>query len=575
MTPAHHPPRGVRFDRQAADAPFAFLGDGEPGGKAAGLALIKEDIARRFPAGRFHELGVDIPRMTVLRTGVFEEFVAAGGLRLEELAELSDEQVARHFQKAELPAPLVGDLLALISRAHEPLAIRSSSLLEDALYEPFAGVYATKMIPNNQPDADSRFRKLVEAVKFVFASTWFRGPRDYCRATGHDLAGERMAVIVQEVVGYRFRQRFYPTVSGVARSYTFYPLAGCRRQEGVAHLALGLGKTVVEGGAAWSFCPSCPRTPPPYRTLRELAKNTQTRYWAVNLAQPAEYNPTKENEYLVRGELREAEEEGSLRYVCSTWDPSSDRLTMGLAGEGPRLLDFSPLLQGGLAPLPELIGELLALAKGRLGGEVEIEFAMAFDPLGARPSRFGFLQLRPLAVRTRSASIEGIEPERVLVRSRQVIGGGEMAGLQHIVYVKPQSFGAEATAAIAAEVAEVNARLLAARQPYVLVGFGRWGSADPWLGIPVAWSQIAGARAIVEASLPEMNPEPSQGSHFFHNISSLGIPYFTVQDSAHIAWEALERLPVVEDLKYVRHVVSPAELRVLVDGTKGEGVIVR
>lgn len=572
-----YPRGGVKFDRTrvAADASFTFLGSGEAGGKAAGLAFLKEALVSRFPGGSFRGLPVDIPRMSVLLTGVFEEFVASGGLRLEELADLTDEQIARHFQKADLPVFLVGDLLALVSRVHNPLAVRSSSLQEDALYEPFAGVYATKMVPNNQPDAESRFRKLVEAVKFVYASTWFRRARDYCLATGHPIGEERMGVIIQEVVGHRFRERFYPAVSGVARSYNYYPIGTCRREDGVAHLALGLGKTIVEGGAAWYCCPAFPRTPPPYNSLRDLAKNTQTRYWAVNLGQPAEYDPTQENEHLVQGDLREAQADGSLAQVCSTWDPASDRLVMGLSGEGPRLLDFSPMLQGGLAPLPELIVELLALARERVGSEVEIEFAMAFDHQGGRPARFGFLQVRPMAVRRQAARLDGIAQERVLVRSNLVIGEGESGGIRHVVYVKPRAFAAEATGAIAAELAEVNARL--GRTPYLLIGFGRWGSADPWLGIPVAWSQISGARAIVEGALPEMSPEPSQGSHFFHNLSGLGIPYFTVRasDPEGIAWGALEEMPVVEELRYVRHVESPVELRVLVDGRAGKGVIAR
>jgi len=565
----------VRFDRNklAADSSFAFLGNGEPGGKAAGLAFLKETLGGRFPGGSFRGLPVDIPRMTVLLTGVFEEFIAGNRLRLEELAELSDEQIARHFQRADLPVFLVGDLLALVSQARGPLAVRSSSLLEDALYEPVAGVYATKMVPNNQPGAEGRFRKLVEAIKLVYASTWFRRSRDYCRATGHGLERERMGVIIQELVGHRFHDRFYPSVSGVARSYNYYPLGACRREDGVAHLALGLGKTIVDGGLSWFCCPAYPRTPPPYSSLRDLAKNTQTQYWAVNLGQPAEYDPTKENEHLVRGDLREAEAEGSLGALCSTWDPASDRLVMGLSGEGPRILDFSPLLQGGVAPLPELIVELLGLAREKVQGEVEIEFALALDPQGSRPTRFGFLQVRPMAVRRRAASLDGIPPERILVQSAQVIGEGELAGIRHVVYVKPGAFAAEATAAIAGELSGVNARL--GGTPYVLIGFGRWGSADPWLGIPVIWSQISGARAIVEASLPQMSPEPSQGSHFFHNLSGLGIPYFTVSDPRGIAWGQLERMPAVEDLDYVRHVESPEELRVLVDGSTGQGVIAR
>ena len=376
------------------------------------VAFLQEALGGRFPGGIFRGLPMDIPRMTVLLTGVFEEFIAGNRLRLEELSELSDEQIARHFQKADLPVFLVGDLLALVSQARGPLAVRSSSLLEDALYEPFAGVYSTKMVPNNQPDAEGRFRKLVEAVKLVYASTWFRRSRDYCRATGHALEQERMGVIIQELVGHRFHDRFYPSVSGVARSYNYYPLGSCRREDGVAHLALGLGKTIVDGGLSWFCCPAYPRTPPPYNSLRDLAKNTQTQYWAVNLGKPAEYDPTKENEYLVRGDLREAEAEGSLGALCSTWDPASDRLGMGLSGEGPRILDFSPLLQGGVAPLPELIVELLALAGERVQGEVEIEFALALDPQGSRPARFGFLQVRPMAVRRRAANLDPIEALR-------------------------------------------------------------------------------------------------------------------------------------------------------------------
>ena len=565
----------MRFDRNrvAADSSFTFFGSGEPGGKAAGLASIKEAVDLRFPGGRFRDLVVGIPRMSVLLTGVFEEFIASGRLRLEEMEDLTDEQIARHFQKADLPVFLVGDLLALVSQSRGPLAVRSSSLLEDALYEPFAGVYSTKMVPNNQPDAEGRFRKLVEAIKFVYASTWFRRARESCRATGHRLEEERMGVIIQEVVGHRFRDRFYPAVSGVARSYNYYPIGACRREEGVAHLALGLGKTIMDGGNSWFCCPSFPRTPPPYNNLRELAQNTQTLYWAVNLGRPPEYDPTKENEYLVRGDLREAEADGSLAALCSTWDPASDRLVMGLSGEGPRILDFSPLLQGGMAPLAELIVELLAAARERVAGEVEIEFALALDPQGTRPSHFGFLQVRPMAVRRQAVRLDGIPPERVLVRSALVIGEGEVEGIRHVVYVRPGGFAAEATPAIAAELAGVNARL--GRTPYLLIGFGRWGSADPWLGIPVVWSQISGARAIVEGALPQMSPEPSQGSHFFHNLSGLGIPYFTVSDPGGIAWEVLERMPAVEDLAYVRHVESPEALRVLVDGTSGQGVIAR
>jgi hypothetical protein len=569
------------FDRSIlpADGCFSYLGDGELGGKAAGLAFIKEFLDSRFPQGCFQDLRLDIPRMTVLRTGLFEQFLRYNALTFEELAGLDDEQIALRFQKAELPAAIVGDLLALIADAHAPLAVRSSSLLENALDQPFAGVYATKMIPNNQIDAESRFRKLLEAVKFVYASTYFRRARDYALAAGQALGEERMAVIIQEVVGLRFADRFYPTVSGVARSYTFYPIGYARREEGVVHLALGLGKTIVDGGATWSFSPAHPRTPPPYTSLQQLAQNTQTRYWAVNMGRLAEYDPIRETEYLVQGSLEEAESEGSLAYACSTLDQESDRLNMGLAGRGPRLLDFSPILIGRIAPLAELLQALLALAKERIGGEVELEFALAFDPHGGRPARFGFLQVRPMVMRAASGRVEldSIDPARVVVRSDTVLGAGACEGLRHVVYVKPRQFDLADTPRIARELERINARLLSQRTPYLLIGFGRWGSADPWLGIPVSWSQISAARAIVEGTLPEMSPDPSQGSHFFHNLSSLGIPYFSVAqaEGEGICWTWLDSLPAVEESSLLRHVLSPVDLRILVDGEAGKGVITR
>jgi hypothetical protein len=570
---------GVRFERKrgtAADV-FTYIGKGEPGGKAAGLASIKASLERAFADGSFRGIKVSIPRMTVLLTGVFEEFMDLNNLHEVALSELEDERIAHVFQKCELPATIVGDLLTLIRSVHEPLAIRSSSLLEDSLYEPFAGVYETKMIPNNQPDSESRFRRLVEAIKVVYASTYFRAARQYFRSIGRDIREERMAVIIQEVVGYRFTDRFYPTVSGVARSYNFYPTGNARPEDGVVNLALGLGKTIVDGGCVWSYSPAFPHALPPYGTPTDLLKSTQTRFWSVFMGTPKEYDPIRETEYLYHGILSDAEADGTLQYVCSTYDPASDRIQMGTGTRGPRLVDFSPLLRGRTAPLNDLLIQLLELAEKKVGEEVEIEFALAFDPHRRRETRFGFLQLRPMVAATRGETVNlGDAPEgQTLIVSHRAMGNGILDGLRDILYVRPEAFRAEATKRIAMEVEKFNCRFLEEATPYVLIGFGRWGSADPWLGIPVRWSQISGARVIVETTLPQMNPDLSQGSHFFHNMSSLGILYLSVPDPEEtpIDWPWLDKHPTVRETEMLRHVRCDRPLTVCVDGRSGKGMI--
>jgi hypothetical protein len=571
--------RSSRGCGQREGEAFTYIGKGEPGGKAAGLASIKASLDRAFPGGSFQDIRISIPRMTVLLTGVFEQFMQLNNLCEAARSDLEDDRIARVFQKAELPPSVVGDLLALISSIHEPLAVRSSSLLEDSLYQPFAGVYETKMIPNNQPDPESRFRRLVEAIKVVYASTYFRAARQYFRAVGRDIEEERMGVIIQEVVGGRFGERFYPTVSGVARSYNFYPAGNARPRDGVVDLALGLGKTIVDGGRVWSYSPALPRALPPYASTTDLLKSTQTRFWSVFMGTPREYDPIRETEYLYDGSLREAEFDGTLRYVCSTYDAASDRLHMGSSGAGPRLVDFSPLLQGRIAPLNDLLVRLLELAEKEVGEEVEIEFALAFDPDRGRENRFGFLQLRPMVVSSQGAIVEIGDADRrkVLIYSERAMGNGRIDNLRDILYLRPEAFRAEHTGRIAVEVERFNSLLLEAECPYVLIGFGRWGSADPWLGVPVHWGQISGARVIVETTLEQMNPDLSQGSHFFHNMTALGVLYLGVPDPQvfPIDWAWLQQQPAIRESVYLRHIRTSTPLSVRVDGRSGKGSILK
>jgi len=560
---------------------FTIIGAGSIGGKARGLAFIKETLAASPAASAAATstpgLAVSIPRLTVLATDLFDLFLDQNKLRDIAHSDESDSHIAHAFQKGSLPVEIVGDLKSLVDQVHQPLAIRSSSLLEDAMYRPFAGVYGTKMIPNNQPDADSRFRKLVEAIKFVWASTFFKDAKAYIRSTDQSPRDEKMAVIIQEVVGRRHGDRFYPDVAGVARSYNFYPLGHAKPRDGVVGLALGLGRTIVDDGVAWNYSPAFPRANPPYASIRELLYQTQREFWAVNMGKPPAFDPVNEAEYLIKASLAEAEADGTLRFVASTYDPQSDRLSPGTGPAGPRALTFAPLLNLDVFPLNKLVRGLLAECEQAVGAEVEIEFAVTLPDSTDGEARFGFLQIRPLVVSSAEIAIapEEMAGANVLAATTAALGNGTNDTICDVVYLKPAAFAMTHTRRIAAEIEAIDRDLAAAGRPYLLIGFGRWGSSDPWLGVPVAWSQIAGAKVIIEASLPEVSPDPSQGTHFFHNLTSFGVPYFTVRHTGPYAidWAWLDRQPAAAETELVRHVHLPSPLRVKVDGRTGCGVI--
>ncbi|MGZ6988388.1 MAG: PEP/pyruvate-binding domain-containing protein, partial [Thermoanaerobaculia bacterium] len=490
-----------RFDRRLFDGtePATRMGDGPVGGKAAGLIRIRDTLASAFP-GVSPDFEVSIPTMSVVTAEHFDRFVEEN--RLEEVAFSGerDEVIARAFQGGDLPVDMVGDLRALSDGIHAPLAVRSSSLLEDALERPFAGVYATKMIPNNQPEPDARFRKLAEAVKLVFASTFFRGARAYRATVDAGPGEEKMAVLLQEVVGRRHGDRYYPDISGVARSYGFYRFGSARPEDGVVLLALGLGKTIVDGGVSWTYSPAHPRASAPFTSTADLLKGTQTEFWAVNMGKPPAYDPVRETEYLVKSSLVEAEEDGTLRFTASTWNTASDRLVAGTGANGPRVLTFAPLLVHDQYPLNGLVKSLLSACEKATGGPVEIEFAATLDPRRDPALRLGLLQVRPMVVSTELVDVAAsVRPGwRVFLSSDHVMGNGIVDGIRDVVYLPLDRFDARHSRAIAAEIAARNRVLLEEGRPYVLIGFGRWGSADPWLGVPVVWGDVAGAKVLVE-----------------------------------------------------------------------------
>jgi hypothetical protein len=568
------------FDRRffTGENLLTRMGNGALGGKASGLAGISEMLSARFGEGAFPGLRVSIPRSAVIATNAFDAFMERNALWDVALSGATDDRIALAFQKAPLPAELVGDLRALASEAHTPLAVRSSSLLEDAAAHPFAGVYGTKMIPNNEMSPDARFHKLVEAVKFVWASTFSSDARRYLESVGRRPDEEKMAVLLQEIVGRRSGDRFYPLISAVARSYDFYPFGGARGEDGVVSLALGLGKTIVDGATVWSYSPARPTSPPPFNGIGDVMKNTQKSFYAVNMGKPPAYDPIREAEHLVRGSLFDAAADGTLPLVASTYDPQSDRLVPGVGRDGPRVIDFAPILDGGDVPFNEAVRALLAACAEALGQDVEIELAADVEQGHGAPMRLGFLQVRPMLVSREEVSLSDARfaGSDAVIASPVALGNGRRE-LADIVYLKPDSFYPKYSGVAALEIERVNAALVAEGRPYLLIGFGRWGTSDPWRGVPVTWSQISGARAIVEVERAGMETEHSQGSHFFHNLTGFQVLHISVSAKVghRVSWEWLAAQPAVEESRFVRHVRPARPVDVVVDGRAHRGVVLR
>ncbi len=566
----------AKFNREflKSDERISLIGKGSMGGKAKGLAFINSVLKKTFSAENFADFEVAIPRFTVICTDVFDVFMRQNNLFETAFSDLPDERIAHSFQNAQLPFSILGDLRSIVNQVNTPLAVRSSSRLEDAMYEPFAGIYGTKMTANNQLDADSRFRKLAEAIKYVYASTFFKSAKDYMKATRHKIEDEKMAVIIQEVVGKRYSDRFYPEISGVARSYNFYAMGRAKPQDGIVNLALGLGKTIVDGGITWNYSPAFPKLNPPFASVNDMLKLTQTRFWAVNMGKPPSYDPMKETEYMIENDLEIANKDQTLKKIASTLDSQSGRLVIGTGPDGARILTFAPVLIFEEPPLNKLIKNLLKISEEALQAPVEVEFAVS---LKEKPYRFGFLQVRPMVVSTTEVEIteEEMHAKDILLASENVLGNGIEDSLDHVVFVNPDLFETRLTRQIAGELEEINKILLSKKTNYLLVGFGRWGSSDPWLGIPVNWGQISGTRAIVEATLENINVELSQGSHFFHNLTSFNVPYFSVPISGKysIDWEWLKKQKTEIQKKYVSCIKLEKPLFIKVDGRTGRGII--
>jgi hypothetical protein len=552
---------------------FTRLGGGSLGGKGRGLAFLAALLHQSNIRNKFAELRVRLPDTLVIGTDVFDRFMDENGLYDIVTGDLPDREISERFIAAEMPPDIKNSLNVFLSRVREPLAVRSSSLLEDSQNQPFAGVYATYMLPNNCEDEPVRLDQLCEAIKLVYASTFSRSAKAYVHTTVHQ-AEEKMAVVIQKLVGKRYGDSFYPIYSGVGQSYNFYPVAPLKREDGIVSAALGLGKIVIEGGKVLSFSPVHPDILPGPTDPEEILRNTQSQFYALDLRNACFDLSEGEEATLSRLDVSTADSDGTLDYLASTYDANDNRLRDGVEAHGPRVITFAGILKYKALPLVDVVSELLRLGERGMGRPVEIEFA-GTSGVDGRPE-FYLLQIRPLVTlrERRQVAIADEEIKSALVSTNRALGNGVIEGLRDVVLVAPETFDSVKTVEIAEEIGEINRDL--GDTPYILIGPGRWGTRDRFLGVPVKWDQISGARTIIEVSLEDFRVDPSHGTHFFHNMTSLGIMYLTVpygRGEAFIDWDGLSSGQVSSVGKYVKHIRFPSPLVVKVDGRSGKGVI--
>jgi len=561
------------------ESDFAVIGSGELGGKASGLRQIRDEILPRFEGGDVEGVSVSVPRAVVIATDVFSAFMERNGLWKVIREELPDSRIARLFQGAELPAGAREDLHHMLGVMTDPLAIRPSSYLEDAHDRAFAGIFTSKMIPNTEDDLETRYRRFSGALKLAWASTFFGSAVISRRAAGLADDAEQMAVVVQEVFGNRHDGRFYPTLSAVARSYNHYPAPGNEREDGVVALALGLGKSISDGDHVWNYSPHRPTAPPPFKSTGDLLKYTQNSFWAINVGDPPAPDPLRETACLIRSGLKDAEADGTLAFLASTYDAESDRLRSGVADRGPRALTFAPLLESRNIPFTPTVERLLELACNVNNGEAEIEIAANLDRERGLPMELAFLQVRPMLTPGERSPVEedDLAADNVVVASDNCLGHGTRGDLTDVVYLRPQYFDRGLTRMMASELDAVNRGLVEEGRKGIFVGLGRWGTTDDRFGVPVKWGQISAARVIVEATLPEAPTSLSHGTHFFHRLLSNQVLYMSVEADGrgHIDWDWLDSHDAIWESRNVRHVRVEAPLDVRIDCANRRGLIRR
>ena len=571
-----------RFDEYSN---FARIGDGSLGGKGRGLAFIGA-MVKRYPKLEHEHFAVTIPKTVVICTDIFDEFMETNELYPVALSDVDDETILKYFLRASLPARLIEDLMAFFDVVKSPIAVRSSSLLEDSHYQPFAGIYSTYMVPKLEDKYDM-LRTLSDAIKAVYASVFYRDRKAYMTATSNLIDQEKMAIVLQEVVGNRYNDHFYPTISGVARSLNFYPIGNEKAEDGIANIALGLGKYIVDGGQTLRFSPRHPHNILQMSTMDFALRETQTRYYALDLKNLAEQFSVDDSFNLLRLNLKDADADGSLKFIVSTYDPYDQIIRDGYYPGGRKILSFVNVLQHDVFPLADTLDQILHVGQEEMGRPIEIEFAVNIDPMKTEQSRGGsptatfyLLQIRPIVdnKEVMEEDLTLVEQKDTILSSTSVLGHGIVTDVQDIIYVKTGAFNSANNQLIAYDIEKMNRGFTAEEKNYVLVGPGRWGSSDSWLGIPVKWPHISNARVIVECGLENYRVDPSQGTHFFQNLTSFGVGYFTINPFKGDGWfdeEYLNSLPAVEETEYLRHVHFDKPIVIKMDGKKSLGVVLK
>lgn len=562
-----------KFDRYAH---FARIGDGSLGGKGRGLAFL-DSIIKKHPEFNEREgVSVSIPKTVVLCTDVFDQFMESNKLYKIALSDASDEEILKHFLRAQLPDKYIADFFTFFEATDRPIAIRSSSLLEDSHYQPFAGIYSTYMIPNLD-DKYQMLQMLAAAIKSVYASVYYKDSKAYMTATSNVIDQEKMAVILQEVVGKQYGDRYYPNISGVLRSINYYPIGDETSEEGIASLALGLGKYIVDGGQTLRVSPYHPTQVLQTSEMEIALRQTQTQFYALDMKDVGGDFKVDDGFNILKLKVKDADKDGSLSYIASTYDPYDQVIRDGIYEGGRKIISFCGVLQQGVFPLPELLQMSMKYGAEGMRRPVEIEFACNIN--ADRTGEFYLLQMRPIvdSKQVLDEDLAAIDDSACLLRSHNSLGHGISEDVTDVVYVKTDdNFTASNNPRIADEVERINRKFVAEGKNYVLVGPGRWGSSDYWLGIPVKWPHISAARVIVEAGLPNYRVDPSQGTHFFQNLTSFGVGYFTVntyKGEGVFRKDVLDAMPAVDETQYVRHVRFDRPLRIMMDGMKQEGVV--